>query len=211
MESVEICPLSKTGAIKMPTRYEICRIQATPAQLIKLTAVVGCLLGNLAISTHATAIPPALVKEYEEWGLTPPPSAVAADKTSIPDDGWSEPSPVSDDNASSSAPREQGDRQKALVGQWQTSDMLVDGKSVVMWLSATINFDEQGGFRLNGTEILDDGEESEFTSRGTFRIEGNTLLLDTQQGPRQSAFSLVGERMYLKLPGTDITVVFVRK
>jgi hypothetical protein len=210
MESVEICPPSETGVNNMNAPYEICRIQPNLAQLVKLTTILGCLLGNVAISTTATAIPPELVKEYEEWGLIPPPSTVAADNTSTPDDDWSEPSPVSDDEASPSTPREQAVVKKALVGLWRTSDLLIADEWVALTLFATFKFNEQGEFRFKGTEKLIDGTEDNFDVQGKFRIDGDVLIITTNQGTSEMRFSFVGENLHVDLLGTESTLVLVR-
>ncbi|MEZ6079820.1 MAG: hypothetical protein R3C56_30350 [Pirellulaceae bacterium] len=92
-----------------------------------------------------------------------------------------------------------------LVGQWYLQDDV--GDYGVTMLAA---FDEQGGFRMDTIALDLWGSEDREAVVGTYLVRGNTLFLQTNEGPLQAQFKFEDGYLVVAMPDGVVTFTFER-
>jgi hypothetical protein len=92
-----------------------------------------------------------------------------------------------------------------LVGQWYLQDYV--GEYEITMLA---RFDEQGKFRMDTIAVDQDGSEDREAMVGTYLIRGNTLFLQTNEGPLQAQFKFENDYLSVTMPDGVVTFTFER-
>lgn len=92
-----------------------------------------------------------------------------------------------------------------LVGQWYLQDDVGDYR-----LTLLARFDEQGGFRMDTIALDLWGSEDREAVVGTYSVRGNTLILQTNEGPLQAQFKFEDGYLVVTMPDGVVTFTFER-
>ncbi|MCA9160039.1 MAG: hypothetical protein KDA72_17015 [Planctomycetales bacterium] len=92
-----------------------------------------------------------------------------------------------------------------LVGQWYLQDDVGD-----YGLTMLARFDEQGGFRMDTIALDLFGSEDREAVVGTYLVRGNTLFLQTNEGPLQAQFKFEDGYLVVMMPDGVVTFTFER-
>jgi hypothetical protein len=92
-----------------------------------------------------------------------------------------------------------------LIGQWSLQHT---GNGIRLRMKAS--FSENNQFRVDMISIDAEGNQENESLFGTYTIEGNTIYMQTNEGPQQATFQFKDGYLCIKLPGSDVTFMFQR-
>lgn len=92
-----------------------------------------------------------------------------------------------------------------LVGQWYLQDDVGDYELTMM-----VMFGARGEFRMETIAVDYYGSEDREVLVGTYSVRGNTLYLQTNDGPQQAQFKLEGGYLTVTIPDGVVTFTFER-
>ena len=92
-----------------------------------------------------------------------------------------------------------------LVGQWYLQDYVEDYELTMM-----VRFDEQGKFRMDTISVDQFGSEDRDALVGTYTVRGDTLFLQTNEGPQQAQFKFEVGNLIVAMADGVVTFTFER-